>query len=87
MANLLRNQAVTTSWAALPSVRANNVGILNSTGAALLVALTAETADTDKLITLNDGQSVSIQTAENSNEVSIKADAGADGVNLVISSF
>ena len=87
MSNALRNQDVTTSWATLPDVRGHNVGILNSTGADLFVSGTADTGDSSKMITLADGQSVSLQIAENANEVSIKADAGAAGVNLVIAIF
>lgn len=75
--------SVTTSWAALPSQGASSFSILNNTGADLLVARTDQTAETDKINTIKDGQSAAYGVNRNTKEFSIKAAAGATGVQVI----
>jgi hypothetical protein len=87
MATTLYHQAVTTSWAPLPNVRATKVSILNNTGAGILVSETTQTGDAARSVTLADGQPMALTPQERATEFSIKAAAGADGVQLVIETF
>jgi len=75
--------SVTNSWAALPSQGASSFSILNNTGADLLIARGDQTADTSKINTIKDGQSASYSVNRNTKEFSIKADAGASGVQII----
>ena len=77
------NVSVTTSWVALPSLQASEVGILNNTGANLLVSRTADTADATKANTLKDGQSAVYVVVNNQAEISIMASSGAPGVQII----
>ena len=90
MASLPRNQAVTTSWVALPDIPAHGVSILNSTGAALFIATQADitagggTPAANTIRTLPDGMSEGYELTISAKELCIKAAAGAAGVQLNI---
>ena len=75
--------SVTTSWAALPSQGASSFSILNNTGADLLIARGDQTAETDKIVTIRDGQSAAFGVNRNIKEFRIKAGAGASGVQII----
>ena len=83
MGSQLRSVSATTSWAALPSLPAKAVSILNGTGAALEIRKEAED-EAGELITLPDGRDVGIAVVANAAEIQIKAASGAAGVQLVI---
>ncbi len=82
---MLRTVSVTTSWAPLGDVVAGRVSILNNTGAAIQVRF-AHDDTSGHSITLKDGQSSPplLLMSRNITEVEIKADAGADGVELFL---
>jgi len=74
--------AATTSWAALPSLRAESFSVLNRTGSNLLISRTDQTDDTTKRNTLSDGQGSTYRLNGNLSEFSIKG-AAADGVEII----
>lgn len=75
------SQSVTTNWVSLNPVRADVACILNNTGADLLVNTIRDLAT--QYITIKDGASVAIPVMGNTQDVRIKAAAGAAGVNVV----
>lgn len=75
--------SVTTSWAPLADERCKSVSIRNKTGADLLVCMTGDTADSTKHLTIADGDSIGLGVEVVAAEVSIKAAAGASGVQVV----
>lgn len=79
----LRTVSVTTSWASLPDIAGHDVSLLNNTGADLLVRMRDETQAAE-VITLKDGQGVTVGVEQSAAEIQIFAAAGTTGVHLTI---
>lgn len=83
MSATLRQVSVTTSWAALPAIRAGQVHCINLTGADLEIRYAGDTS-AGHLVAIPDKGFVALPVVNQSSELQIKAAAGAAGVNLVI---
>lgn len=80
----VRTISSTSSWVALPDLRAGEVDILNSTGESLQLRYASEDA-AGQQITIPDGGSVKLSVTANAKEIEIKATTGAAGVQLIVS--
>jgi hypothetical protein len=84
MATSLRQLDVTTSYVALPEIIASEVSILNTSGATLDIQLTGQDGP-DQLITIPDGQSVSLPVVSSAREIRLRGPGAVnDGAQVVI---
>lgn len=79
----LRTVSVTTSWVSLPDVAGSDVSVLNNTGADLQLRM-RDLHTAAEVITLKDGQGMSVGVCASAAEIQILAAAGAAGVHVIV---